>query len=370
MSTRNNSLQGVNFKVIMILITLLLCVSFLPTRTFADNSEPFRLEAPENLTVELRSDQNNWLYFAITVDVPDAVQEISENLLNDFNYYPGTNCLPIGIRFDSKYANYDWNEGPSMYTVNAMAMNDMLNGNVYKYYPYEEEDADGGINVEAEVYSFRAYFYSSWGYINEFIDKEILSDYSNLVVIGNPAAYRGASDWAVEGLDKAVSYGFITDRIKEDMGAFITREEFAELAVKLYELYTEKKAEPAPASTFTDTDNPEVLKAFGLGIVAGIGANKFAPEVLINREQMAAMLYRSVEIVNPNADMSVLGAPIFSDERSIAPYFVTNVRFVTKHNFLSDVGNNEFAPKDFSTREQAVVAAVRIFDAYTEPSMP
>lgn len=351
-------------KVWVFSLAVLLCVSLMHYAASASDSAPFTLEAPENLTVELKTDQNNWSYFAITVDVPEIVQSIDKNLNEDSQYYPGANCLPIRIRFESKYADYDWNQGPSMYTLTEMVVDDMLDGNVYRYYPYEEEDADGGINVEAEVYSFRAYFYSSWGYINDFIDKEIRSDYSNLVTIGNPAAYRGASDWAIDGLDKAVGYGFITDRIKDDVGGFITREEFAELAVQLYELYTGKHAEAAPASTFTDTVNPEVLKAHELGIVVGIGNNKFAPEVLINREQMAAMLYRAVETINPDADMSVTGAPIFADEKEIAPYFVTNVKFVAKHGFLSDYGNNEFAPKAFSTREQAVVAAVRIFDSY------
>lgn len=354
-------------KIGALILALLFSLSLLPLETLASDSVPFTLEAPENLTVELQVDQNNWSYFAITLDVPEAVQLINENLSDDYQSYPGANCLPIGIRFESKYGDYDWNEGPSLYTVTDMTVGDLLAGNVYKYYPYEEEDAAGGINVEAEVYSFRAYFYSSWGFINSFIDKEIQSDYSNLVVIGNPPAYRGASDWALEELDQAVEYGFITEKTKDDVGGFITREEFAELAVQMYELYAGEQAEAAPVTTFTDTENPEVLKAHALGIVVGIGNNKFAPDVLINREQMAAMLYRSVETLNPSADMSVAGAPTFADESEIAPYFVTNVKFIAKHGFLDDVGNNEFAPKAFSTREQAIVAAVRIFDTYASP---
>ena len=353
-------------KLRNLVLALFLCISLglLPQGVVASDSVPFSLDAPTNLTVEIKHDQNNWPYFAITLDVPERVQTINDNLSADYQHYPGANCMPVVIRFEAKYGDYDWNQAPSMYTLTEMAVSDLLGGNEYGYYPYEEPDAAGGINVDAEVYSFRAYFYSSWGYINSFIDKEIQSDYSNLVVIGNPAAYRGASDWAIEELDQAVEYGFITDRVKDDVGGFITREEFAELAVQMYELYTGKKAKPAPSDTFTDTDNPEILKAHALGIVAGIGNNQFAPDVLINREQMAAMLYRSVETLSPEADMSVVGAPVFVDEEEIAPYFITNVRFITKHNFLTTVGDDQFAPKLFSTREQAIVAAVRIFDTY------
>ena len=36
--------------------------------------EHFVLEAPLNLTVELKKDQNDWSYFAMTVDVPETVR--------------------------------------------------------------------------------------------------------------------------------------------------------------------------------------------------------------------------------------------------------------------------------------------------------
>ena len=78
------------------------------------------------------------------------------------------------------------------------------------------------------------------------------------------------------------------------MKANITREEFAEVVVKAYEKYAGKEASYTDTSVFTDTKNPEIFKAYELGIVNGIGGGKFAPNNLITREQMAAMLYRFV----------------------------------------------------------------------------
>ena len=343
-------------RVLIFTLVLFLFIGVAPLSALAANSTPFTLDAPKNLTVELKYDQNNWPYFAITMDVPEDVQSINKNLNENSEYYSGTNCSPIKIRFESKYRNYDWNQGPSLYDITEMSVDDLLGGNAFAYYPYEKEDAHGGINLKAEVYTIRACFYSSWGYVDSFIDKEVTSNYSDLVTLGNPAQYRGASDWAKDGLDKAAEYGFITDKIKDNMSGSITREEFAEVAVKLYERYTGKKATEASSSTFTDTTNVEILKAYQLGIVNGIGNNKFAPQVLINREQMAAMLNRAVEVIRPDADMSIEGAPSFSDEKEIAPYFISNVQFM--------VGNNKFAPKDTSTREQAVIVAVRVYETY------
>jgi len=184
------------------------------------------------------------------------------------------------------------------------------------------------------------------------------------VTLGNPAQYKGASDWAKDLLDKAVDYGFITEKIKDNMNGAITREEFAEVTVKLYEQYTGNKAEAAPVNTFIDTTNAEILKAYKLGIVNGIGNNQFAPNQLINREQMAAMLNRAVAAIKPDADTSVNGAPTFDDEKEIAPYFVSNVKFMAKNGFITGIGNNKFSPKTTTTREQAVIVAVRVYETY------
>lgn len=351
-------------KVTALTLVLLLLISVAPLEVLAVNAAPFTLEAPQNLNVELKYDQNNWPYFALKLDVPQSVQAINQNLNSDNQYYASTNCSPIKIKFEFKYGNYDWNKGPSLYDITEVSVDDLLGGNTFNYYPYEEGDALGGIDIKAETYSFRARFYSAWGYVDSFIDKELKSDYSNMVTLGNPAKYFGASDWAKDGLDKAQGYGLITDRVKNNMSGPITREEFAEVAVKLYELYTGKKAEAASTSTFTDTNNPEILKAYKLGIVAGVGNNKFAPQVLINREQMAAMLYRAVGAIKPDADMSIVGAPTFADEEEIASYFVSNVKFMAKNGFISGIGDNRFAPKSTSTREQAVLVAVRLYETY------
>lgn len=350
------------FKITVFIFTLLLV--FLMSFNTLATTEPFSLENPTKLIAELKYDQNNWPYFAINMEVPQSVQLINNNLNKDPQFYDSTNCSPVKIRFEFKYGDYDWNQGPSLYSVTEMSLDDLLDGNTFAYYPYEEEDSQGGINLKADLYTFRAYFFSSWGYVDSFIDKEVVSGYSNILTLGNPAQYRGASDWAKKDLNMALEYGFITDKIKDDMSGSITREEFAEVAVKLYELYTGKSAEAAPLSTFTDTVNSEILKAYKLGIVNGIGNNKFAPQVLINREQMAAMLNRAVEALNPNADMSIEGAPTFADDKEIAPYFVANVKFMAKNGLINGVGNNMFAPKTTSTREQAVIVAVRVYETY------
>src|SRR5690554_1400335 len=113
-------------KFRILLFILILFVSSMPFSTLAADSTPFTLEAPNNLTAELKYDQNNWPYFAIKMDVPMSVQLINNNLNEDSQYYSGTNCSPIKIRFESKHGNYDWNQGPSLYAITEMSVDDLL----------------------------------------------------------------------------------------------------------------------------------------------------------------------------------------------------------------------------------------------------
>lgn len=179
------------------------------------------------------------------------------------------------------------------------------------------------------------------------------------------SAYGEASSWAVSELDKAAEYGLITDKIRDNMKAPITREEFSEVAVKLYEKYTGTEAVYTPPAPFVDTSNVDIYKANQLGIVFGTDTAKklFTPYQSITREQIAALLYRAVKKMSPNADLSTAGAENFKDIDLIYPNFLESVKFLNKNEIMK--ANNGFiGPKDTASREQAVLMAVRIYEAF------
>lgn len=178
--------------------------------------------------------------------------------------------------------------------------------------------------------------------------------------------YRGASSWAAAELDRAVEYGFITEKIKDNMKASITREEFAEIAVKLYEKYTGTAAVYFDNSVFADTGNPEIFKAYNLGIVNGTDIKKrlFSPDLLINREQVAAMMFRAVKAMKPDADFSTAGYVSFADEKDVSDWALESVRFMSKNDFLKGA-DGKISPGGTCTREMAVLIAARIYEKYS-----
>lgn len=207
----------------------------------------------------------------------------------------------------------------------------------------------------------------------------IYSPFSNIYSHGMPA-YSAASSWATPELDKADKYGLIPDILKgADMTKPITREEFAELAVLLYEKASGKTAWPVSPNPFTDTSNPRILKAFATGITAGTSATTFSPNVLINREQCATMLYRTIKAIAPNADYSVAGVADFPDQKHISSWAVEGTKYMFKLGIIKGDASGSFMPKatttaqqaanyGMATREAAVLMTVRTYDSMDDIS--
>ncbi|HBV68341.1 MAG TPA: hypothetical protein DEF04_09270 [Clostridiales bacterium] len=115
-----------------------------------------------------------------------------------------------------------------------------------------------------------------------------------------------------------------------DMTKPITREEFAELSVLLYEKVTGKNSESVTPNPFTDTTNTQILKAYKLGITSGTSATTFEPKTLINREQCAAMLFRAIKAIKTDGDYSIEGVKDFPDQKNISSWAVESTKYMSK----------------------------------------
>ena len=175
---------------------------------------------------------------------------------------------------------------------------------------------------------------------------------------------NGVSDWAIPEINNAIQEGLVTDKVTVDFSRPITREEFCELAVKLYEAISGNAAPAAPANTFTDTQNPEILKAFQLKIVNGTGQGLFSPGNPISRQEIATMLLRTVKAAVPALDTSAPNAPAFVDSGDIADWAREGVNYFASKEIIKGA-NGAFMPKANTTCEAAIALVKRTFDSFT-----
>lgn len=311
--------------------------------------------APTLKSAEVEVSPSGEPYFKIKLDkVPGEVQDL--NAMASSSVRTEIWMKRAGDK-DFKYIHYEW--------VN------------WEYLEVEASDYFEGItqSYAAEGYEIKTRYsldlreYKQSG-IDSTTDVNIYGPFSN-VISHNMPAWSEASKWATAELKKADDAGLIPDILRgADLTKPITREEFCELALLLYEKSTGKSPAPVSPNPFTDTKNPQVLKAFALGITTGTSATTFSPQVLINREQCAAMLFRAIKAIHPNGDYSVSGIPDFPDQKDIASYAVDAAKYMSKLAIVKGDTKGYFMPKattdaqtaagyGMATREAAILMSVR-----------
>lgn len=317
---------------------------------------PDSVAAPENLKGELKQRENGQPYFNFTYVIPKSVEEANKQ-------------THIWSKLDWKIGNGKW---ASESNGNLLQKGDRNLVDDIDVDPIDE----GGwseIDIKENTYYFRMRF--------EFQKPDgsyVYSPFSNVVEIGNPAFYKNASTWAETELQAAYDSDLIPNILMgADMTQPITREEFAELAVRLCEKTIDEDVLPASPNPFTDTTNTQILKAFELGITTGTSTTAFSPNLLINREQCATMLYRAIKAIAPDADYSVDGVKDFPDQNDISSWAVEGTKYMSKLGIIKGDNNGNFMPKavtasqeaakyGMATREAAILMTVRTLNKLPE----
>lgn len=167
-------------------------------------------------------------------------------------------------------------------------------------------------------------------------------------------AVAGASEWAHEEIKQAIERGLTTIHVLGDYQEPITRKHFAGIAVKLMEALTGRKAEASGPSPFTDTDDPDVLKAYNLSVVQGVDTDKFAPDALVSRQEIGVMLYRVFHLSGqfPQGTAQIVQ---FADEASIADWAKDAIVYVASAGIIQGKSGGLFDPLGQATREEAIV---------------
>lgn len=344
-----------NFLLLAFLLGFII-VAFPSAAMALPDGVPATLQAPQYQKMDLRQNDEGLPYYYIEYSIPQSVIDLDQTK-------PEGNI--VGMDIQRKIDNGDWEDYSGGHLDAFMTNSVSGKANVFSS---EIEVLDEGTMEEIKIndykYSFRMKFWYQYTYGDGPGEWDyIYSPWSNELSNQSGSFYKGASSWAVAELNKAQGYGLITERIKDNMAGKITREEFAEVAVKLYEAYTGKIGTVGSAS-FVDTTNPEILKAANLGLVTGVGNNKYAPNELVTREQMATILLRALKVINPTANFSNAGAAPFADDAKIKTWARDGVYYCAKAGIVNGVGGNMFDPEGNATREAAVIVCTRAYEYY------
>ncbi|MDR2751268.1 MAG: endo-1,4-beta-xylanase, partial [Clostridiales bacterium] len=177
----------------------------------------------------------------------------------------------------------------------------------------------------------------------------------------NPVSYTDVSDSAYYA--KAASYlgarGVFEGPLFEP-GKAATRGEAIVTLLKAYGI------EPlgASAPNFKDATGEYAgyyAKAKAIGLSVGIGNNLLAPDMVLNRETLFALVYNLLDILEelPEAK-AIKSVSVFNDASSFSDWAKAPVGKLVDAGILAGTGNGEFRPLDSSNRAQLANAIYRL----------
>lgn len=314
--------------------------------------KPTKLEAPVISNVKAGKNSDGSPNFTITVKTPQQIRDAD-------SYLQSKDGCRVEADYEMNINNGGWITAPGGWLGDETCSIDV---------PASYSDSHS-VKIDEAYIQIRM----RYEYIGGATVPAMQSPWSNIVSVNTPG-WSIASQWATAELQKAADAGLIPNILKDaDMTKPITREEFCELAVLLYEKVTDRTTEAASPNPFTDTTNPQILKAYKLGVTQGTSANTFSPKVLINREQCAVMLFRAIKAIKPDEDYSIAGVKDFPDQKHISSWAVEATKYMSKIGIIKGDSNGNFMPKatttaqqaagyGMATREAAVLMTVRTFD--------
>ena len=180
--------------------------------------------------------------------------------------------------------------------------------------------------------------------------------------------------WAAEEVNAAIRANLVPRHLQGWYGIPVTRAEFSRLIMQFLYAKTGKTMEElleergrTLAFVFSDTDESAVAAAHALGIVNGKGDGRFDPKGLITRQEAAVMLANAAKLAGIRAGGQ---APKFADSGRIASWAKEAVSFVSAISdrtngakVMGGLSDGQFGPAATFTRQQAIVAVKRLFNA-------
>lgn len=174
------------------------------------------------------------------------------------------------------------------------------------------------------------------------------------------------ADWAKVAIDKAKEIDIIPERIQGDYKNQITREEFSELALSLYEVLSGREVMQVGENPFLDTQNPKIIMANKLGIVTGKVEGIFSPDESITREEMSVIIYRTLQVAKPGYVYPAMDEYEFEDYDFISTWAKESVSYLYSIGVINGIGDNLFNPKGYTSREEAIVTVERMYNKVKE----
>ena len=175
------------------------------------------------------------------------------------------------------------------------------------------------------------------------------------------------ASWAKSQLEEAAALGLTTEHTNTGYRRWITREQVAELSVRMAEKLTGTSLIPSAKDTFWDTESAAALKAAAAGIVDGKDEHHFVPDGNATREEIAAILCRTAFYVAEHSQYSsnlntMVNIPAqYTDRARISAWAAPYVALLADSGILTGTTDTTLSPQDPTSVQEAIVLVLRLY---------
>ncbi len=206
---------------------------------------------------------------------------------------------------------------------------------------------EGKISVEVDHFTKYAVFAEDVALTGPATDAESTVEFSDIAGHWSEASIKKANSMGIVG-------GYTNGTFKPDRT--VTRAEFAAMLMNALKLQGD-----GAELTFTDKGKigtwakKAVAQAVQAGIITGYEDGTFRPNAPISRSEMAAMIAKALE--QPVEAATATG---FADDKDIPDWAKGAVGRLKKLNIMEGKSANTFAPKDKTTRAEAITVLLKM----------
>lgn len=181
---------------------------------------------------------------------------------------------------------------------------------------------------------------------------------SKKIVLDDEVTFE-PSGWAKGDIEKAVRNGLVPEWNQINYSGKINRLEVCQLIDRLLNMKNAATLESAE-NPFSDTADKSAAFLYSLGIIDGKSEHEFDPHGYVTREELSKILSNTYDVLNPAAQKNH-STHEYADKEKISDWASEFVNNMYSLNILIGTPENEFKPQDSVTKEELIIALLRIY---------
>jgi hypothetical protein len=176
------------------------------------------------------------------------------------------------------------------------------------------------------------------------------------------------SEWAQTEINEAIKLDLIPSHLQSFYQNNITRNDLTvtlggvltEVCGKDLDEFSKTYSPDYIRPDFSGGSNVYTVSLNRLGILNGWDNGTFGMDELLTREELAALLYRAMDIFHKNAVSESTGE-LYLDDSELSDWSKKSVYALAQNGILFGTPDGNFAPSGMVTREQAYLAIYRMY---------